>query len=245
MLVIRQSFKGNNCERVCLVATAVVQCRSASRLLWRPHTAKHAHDCSLRLIRPSARKFTTGCRAALATEVQRPLEGSDQRPLHSRPEDQAETSTSAPTQGRLQLIVGPMFAGKTTRLIAEIHALVPGVRFAAVKSDKDVRYGTCSEFLPNTQRPNGSLHTHNGHSQVCYALPTLKHMRQLDDYEKLQAIFIDEGHFFEDLKEFCDCAVDHERKHVFVAGIDSDFQRNSIGQIADLFPRCDELHPLS
>lgn len=64
-----------------------------------------------------------GCRASLATEVQQPLDYSDQRCLHSRPEDQGEASTSAPTQGRLQLIVGPMFAGKTTRLIAEIHAL--------------------------------------------------------------------------------------------------------------------------
>lgn len=47
----------------------------------------------------------------------------------------------------------------------------------------------------------------------------------------LQVIFIDEGHFFTDLREFCNRAVDEDGKHVIVAGLDSDFERNAIGQV--------------
>ena len=45
---------------------------------------------------------------------------------------------------------------------------------------------------------------------------------------------IDEGHFFSDLTDFCNQAVDNDGKHVIVAGLDSDFERNAIGQVIAL-----------
>ena len=48
-----------------------------------------------------------------------------------------------------------------------------GTKFAAVKSDKDVRYGASREFVPSSQQPNGWLFTHDGRRQVKLALQEL------------------------------------------------------------------------
>ncbi|XP_042485753.1 thymidine kinase-like [Macadamia integrifolia] len=117
--------------------------------------------------------------------------------------------------GEIHVIVGPMFAGKTTALLHRIQTESKNGRSVAIiKSNKDTRYGL------------NSIVTHDGAKFPCWALSDLSSFRQKfgdDAYEKLDVIGIDEAQFFEDLYDFCCEAADHDGKTVIVAGLDGDY----------------------
>lgn len=60
-----------------------------------------------------------------------------------------------------------------------------------------------------------------------------------------QVLAIDEAQFFPDLSEFCLNAVDHEGKHVIVAGLSGDSNRQKFGQLLDLMPLADDVMKLT
>eukprot|EP00878_Enallax_costatus_P018410 GHUV01019380.1.p1 GENE.GHUV01019380.1~~GHUV01019380.1.p1 ORF type:complete len:441 (+),score=107.47 GHUV01019380.1:306-1628(+) len=138
--------------------------------------------------------------------------------------------------GKLELIMGPMFAGKSTRLMARVQDVSDAGRVAvAVKSAKDERYG-CHWVV-----------THDGRCMRCYTADTLQEFKQLmgPHYQKLQVLAIDEAQFFPDLLEFCRTAVDFEGKHVIVAGLSGDFKRQRFGQLLELMPLADSITQLA
>eukprot|EP00873_Tetraselmis_striata_P039029 jgi/Tetstr1/459293/TSEL_004692.t1 len=76
--------------------------------------------------------------------------------------------------------------------------------------------------------------THDGCRRPCYAVSTLAELRKVlgdKQYQDVQVVAIDEGQFFDDLREYCQAAVDVERKTVLVAGLSGDFRRrpNPVG----------------
>ncbi|RWW24467.1 hypothetical protein BHE74_00006791, partial [Ensete ventricosum] len=142
--------------------------------------------------------------------------------------------------GEIHVILGPMFAGKTTILLRRMQDEVDCGRFgfkfslsingrvfrsvAMVKSDKDTRYGL------------DSVVTHDGVKMPCFALSELSSFRDklgTEAYDKVQrnlcallnVIGIDEAQFFEDLYDFCSNAADHDGKIVVAAGLDGDYLR--------------------
>ncbi|KAJ7548797.1 hypothetical protein O6H91_07G027900 [Diphasiastrum complanatum] len=136
----------------------------------------------------------------------------------------------------LHLILGPMFAGKTTALLRRIHAEVDaGRNVALVKSDKDTRYGI------------NAVVSHDGIQMPCTAVPDLatfkKKLGKL--YNEVEVIGIDEAQFFEDLVGFCKAAADVDGKTVIVAGLDGDFLRRKFGSAIDLIPLADTVTKLS
>ncbi|KAJ7964732.1 Thymidine kinase [Quillaja saponaria] len=119
--------------------------------------------------------------------------------------------------GEVHVIVGPMFAGKTTALLRRMKSEGSnGRNVAMIKSSKDTRYAI------------DSIVTHDGAKFPCWALPNLLSFREKygdEAYEKLDVIGIDEAQFFEDLYDFCCKAADHDGKTVVVAGLDGDYLR--------------------
>lgn len=101
---------------------------------------------------------------------------------------------------------------------------------AMVKSDKDNRYSS------------SEITTHDGVARSCYAVAQLANLRSAlgQSYDSIQVIAIDEAQFFPDLLEFCTEASDHDNKHIVVAGLDGDFQRQRFGQVgvADVHSTC-------
>lgn len=142
-----------------------------------------------------------------------------------------------PIAGSIHVIVGPMFAGKTTALLNRVQVeLSAGRRVAMVKSEKDTRYGL------------NAVVSHDGIQMPCLAVPNLAAFRNKigeEAYKKLDVVGIDEAHFFKDLYSFCQIAADHEGKTVIVAGLDGDFLRKSFGSILDLIPLADTIVKLS
>ncbi|CAJ2658231.1 unnamed protein product [Trifolium pratense] len=146
---------------------------------------------------------------------------------------QASTSTS----GDIHVIVGPMFAGKTSSLIRRIQSESDsGRNVAIIKSSKDTRYGL------------DSIVTHDGAKLPCWPLTNLSSFKQkfgIDAYEKLDVIGIDEAQFFDDLYDFCREAADHDGKTVIVAGLDGNYLRKSFGSVLDIIPLADSITKLT
>ncbi|KAJ8490824.1 hypothetical protein OPV22_012545 [Ensete ventricosum] len=90
---------------------------------------------------------------------------------------------SRPYCGEIHVIIGPMFAGKTTTLLRRIQAeRSNGRTVAIIKSDKDTRYGV------------DAVVTHDGTRMPCMALPALSMFRErlgAEAYDKLDVIGLD------------------------------------------------------
>ncbi|XP_021902380.1 thymidine kinase b-like isoform X2 [Carica papaya] len=149
---------------------------------------------------------------------------------------QTEGSRSS-SSGEIHVIIGPMFAGKTTSLLRRIQSESSnGRNVAVIKSNKDTRYD-----------PH-SIVTHDGVKLPCWALANLSSFRQkfgLDAYGQLDVIGIDEAQFFEDLYDFCREAADYDGKTVIVAGLDGDYLRKSFGSVLDIIPLADSVTKLT
>jgi thymidine kinase len=120
------------------------------------------------------------------------------------------------------MIIGPMFAGKTTELINRVaHAELANQRCLVLKYSPDVRYS----------QSNVATHNLRFHAAVpCdHLLPNLPRALKCD------VVAIDDAQFFPDLVEFC-AALAMRRNRVVVAGLDSTFQRQPFGRVADLIP---------
>ncbi|CAM8891061.1 unnamed protein product [Rhodiola kirilowii] len=139
--------------------------------------------------------------------------------------------------GEVHVIVGPMFAGKTTALLRRIKLEDnSGRSVAMIKSSKDTRYAV------------DSVVTHDGVKFPCWALPNLTSFRGkfgLEAYDELDVIGIDEAQFFEDLYDFCCTAADKDGKTIIVAGLDGDFLRRSFGSVLDIIPLADTVTKLT
>lgn len=135
--------------------------------------------------------------------------------------------------GEIHLILGPMFAGKTTALIRKMRAEIQmGRRVMLVKSDKDTRYGL------------NSVVSHDGAKMPCWAVADLASFKDKlgeEAYKQLDVIGIDEAQFFKDLYSFCQVAADKDGKTVIVAGLDGDYLRKSFGSALELIPLADSV----
>ena len=64
------------------------------------------------------------------------------------------------------------------------------------------------------------------------------------EYTQSDFILIEEAQFFEDLEPFVLKAVDQDKKHLIVIGLDGDSNRNNFGSIHKLLPICDTITKL-
>jgi len=132
--------------------------------------------------------------------------------------------------GSIKLIIGCMYSGKTSELIREynkwksINKTVLIINFA-----EDERYGK-----------DNFLYSHDKIKAQCVKTLKLNNITKqiLDEYE---IILINEGQFFSDLKENVINWCDNYNKHIIVAGLDGDFERNKFGDILDLIPHADDV----
>lgn len=130
--------------------------------------------------------------------------------------------------GKLTIVIGPMFAGKTTelqrRIKRDIHACL---RVCIIKYGKDERYS------------KNNLSTHDqSHIRPTFSVETLAATG--DAWMDYDTIAVDEGQFFPDLVEFCTRAAD-AGKNVVVSALDGDFLRRPFGKVCDLIPVAEEV----
>lgn len=129
---------------------------------------------------------------------------------------------------RLDIIIGPMFAGKSTELLRKINQLkVLDIPYLVVKPDIDTRYN------------QNKVVSHDKNSHDCYPIKCLSDLYKLNNFNNINTLFIDEAQFFDNLQKNVLHIVEELNKNVVIVGLDGDFQRNKFGQILDLIPYSD------
>jgi thymidine kinase len=138
--------------------------------------------------------------------------------------------------GRLEVITGPMFSGKSEELIRRLkRARIARQRVASFKPDIDLRYHSTA------------IASHS--SQTIEALPvaTVERMREALDglIDEVEVVGIDEAQFFdESLLPFAMELV-QKRKRVILAGLDTTFAGEPFAPIPNLMAVADEVIKLS
>lgn len=142
--------------------------------------------------------------------------------------------TSVP--GRLEVIVGPMFSGKSEELIRRLkRARIARQRVACFKPDIDLRYHRTSIASHSSQTHDAS--TVANVERLREALAT-----QLNDIE---VIGIDEAQFFDEGIIPLVVELVHMGKRIILAGLDTTFTAEPFGPIPALMAIADEVAKLS
>jgi thymidine kinase len=151
--------------------------------------------------------------------------------------------------GYLEVILGPMFSGKTSRLV-EIYNQCKFCNIDVIVIN----------HLIDNRYDDKLLSTHDKIKIPCIKTERLfdiwdEQLSLRDDIiiprinDKLQlftskVILINEGQFFPDLFEFVNVLLKY-KKQIYICGLDGDFERNKYGQILDIIPLCDKVEKLT
>ena len=130
------------------------------------------------------------------------------------------------SHGYLELIIGPMYSGKTSSLIHIYNKYYQHYKILVVNHEDDTRYGS------------HQMSTHDGNKIPCVYSNTLHNISDIDQYD---IILVNEGQFFHDLKKDVLELVEKKHKQVYIAGLDGDFKRNPFDNIISLIPYCDSI----
>jgi len=129
--------------------------------------------------------------------------------------------------GYLEIFIGPMFSGKTSKLI-DLYKQYSfcNIPLAVINHSSDTRYD------------DTMLSTHDKIMIPCIQTSTLTSVT--NDMDNVDVILINEGQFFEDLYDFVVDMLKFNKK-IYVSGLDGDFKREKFGKILDLIPLCDKV----
>ena len=129
--------------------------------------------------------------------------------------------------GRVEVIIGPMFAGKTTLMISKVErAAIAELDCLIIKHTADSRYTDEAE-----------IHAHSGRTvSESNSISTVK-ANCLEDVseqvKRVQVVGIDEGQFYPDLIACCEKWA-NAGKRVIVAALDGTYAREPFAQVCDL-----------
>jgi thymidine kinase len=138
-------------------------------------------------------------------------------------------------EGYLELILGPMFSGKTSTL-KKIYdqCMYCNMPVMVINYEADNRY--CDASFMST------------HDKIM--IPCVKGVSILEILEQnkekvneSEVILINEGQFFKDIDTVIHL-VENLHKRVYICGLDGDFKKNKIGSLLDLIPHCDNVYKL-
>jgi thymidine kinase len=146
----------------------------------------------------------------------------------------------------LELFVGPMFSGKTTKLI-DLYKKYSycNIKVCVINHTLDTRYS------------QNQMSTHDGILVPCIFISDILHVYSYNEIEEplneigikhlllkeAEVILINEGQFFEDLY-ISVLEMLKDNKKVYISGLDGDFQKNKFGALLDLIPHCDKITKL-
>jgi thymidine kinase len=141
----------------------------------------------------------------------------------------------------LELIYGPMFSGKTTKLIElynEKNKILGNNSCLALNYALDNRYG------------NDKIITHSGLEIECYSILNIRNFVNNSDLDiqniikNVEFIFINEAQFFENLKDDILYLRDILNKNIILCGLDLDYKKEKFGELLDLLPYATKIYRL-
>lgn len=137
--------------------------------------------------------------------------------------------TPTAPSGKLNLIIGPMFSGKSTILLTRYRRYqIAGKRCLLVKYAKDRRYDGSEEMLIT-------------HDQLSYKATSCHHLEEIKGLVKnYDVVCIDEIQFYPDAAQYCEIWA-NEGKIIEVCGLNGDYRRQPFAQISLLIPLAEQI----
>jgi len=145
--------------------------------------------------------------------------------------------------GYLEIIKGPMFSGKTTRIM-DIYKKYSfcDIKTMVINYEKDNRY---SENMLSSHDKimipciksltlNEVVNITDASAMATESLAASVSGKYAVEFIEAKAILINEGQFFPDIVEWVRLAVEKYHKNVYICGLNSDFKRNKFGNWLDL-----------
>ena len=131
-------------------------------------------------------------------------------------------------EGKIELIIGPMFSGKSTRLIEQMRKYVyKAKKTIMVKYYADQRYSEKSEVVT--------------HDLIKYDSINCKLLRNsFETLKQYDVIGIDEGQFFADLVEVCE-ELALMGKNILIAALNGDFRMEPFPVIQRIIAKADKI----
>jgi len=137
-------------------------------------------------------------------------------------------------EGYLEIILGPMFSGKTSKIVELYNQYTfCNINVLVLNHTIDNRYDT------------SMLCTHDNKNIPCIKTNDLKDVENNSKFKESKIILINEGQFFNNLSSCVKRWVDVEKKHVYICGLDGDYKRDKFGEILELIPLCNNVYKLN
>lgn len=155
-------------------------------------------------------------------------------------------------KGYLEIVIGPMFSGKTSRLV-EIYkqCKLCDISVVTINHSIDNRYD--DELLSTHDKIKipciktdklMDLWSENSNFDEQTTIEYTENINYKLKVKVSDIILINEGQFFSDLEQFVKLLL-NDNKKVFICGLDGDFERKKFGKILDLIPLCDKITKLT
>ena len=139
--------------------------------------------------------------------------------------------------GYFKLIIGPMYAGKSTELLRSINKYkILNKKIVVINHIINNRYGSTK------------LITHDKKEyDDCIILENLGDLEQnyKDIFESCDVIIIEELQFFKDAYSNIVKWLDIDNKMIIAAGLDGDFMRKPFGDVLNLIPHANKVFKLN
>ena len=134
--------------------------------------------------------------------------------------------------GRVEIVVGPMFSGKSTELIRRCS------RYESV--------GLGALVINHSLDSRCSVNEVKTHGNAKHRAVKVSSLREIDLSVGADVIAVDEAQFFDDLVEFVHrCCSQCPDAIVIISGLDGDFMRRPFGQILECIPLADTVTKLN
>ncbi len=136
--------------------------------------------------------------------------------------------------GHLSLLIGCMYAQKTTELLRRVRRYKSiGYKVLVVNYIGDTRYG------------EDCVASHDKEIQKAVCVEALKSVDHIVRSGEYNVIAIDEGQFFYDLHEYVTQWADELPVHIVISGLDGDSERRPFGDMLRLIPHAEEVERLN
>jgi thymidine kinase len=143
----------------------------------------------------------------------------------------------------IDLIIGPMFSGKSTELLRRL------VIYKEIFSPENVLYINCDI----DDRSNKDFSTHNPlikNSELDFMskkvdINCINELLQLENLHNIKVIGIDEAQMFKDIYSTIIKLVEEKDIKVIISGLNSDCYRNDFGDLYKFFSKCDTITKLN
>jgi thymidine kinase len=141
-----------------------------------------------------------------------------------------------PTPGRIEVITGPMFSGKSEELIRRLkRARIARQRVVCYKPDIDLRYHRTS------------IASHSSQTHEAHTVTNVERLREalFPQLHEVDVIGVDEAQFFDEAIIPLSVELVHLGKRIVMAGLDTTFNAEPFGPIPALMAIADDVTKLS